>query len=86
MFRKNSLEKTIKKGHDYLQNGNFIKAKNMYLKALAQDPDNVSLLNNLAQLYSMLGDASKSKGYNEILLEKCNELLNHEKTADNILR
>lgn len=82
MFRKNSLEKTIKKGHDYLQNGNFIKAKNMYLKALAQDPDNVSLLNNLAQLYSMLGDASKSQGYNEILLEKCNELLNHEKTEE----
>ena len=82
MFRKNTLEKTIKKGHEYLEKREFLKAKDMYLKALAHDPDNVSLLNNLAQLHLLLGDPSKAKGYNEILLEKCDEYLKHEKTEE----
>lgn len=82
MFRKNTLEKTIKKGHEYLEKREFIKAKDMYLKALAFDPDNVSLLNNLAQLYNLLGDASKANGYNEILLEKCDEHLKYQKTEE----
>jgi tetratricopeptide (TPR) repeat protein len=85
MFRKNTLEKTIKKGHEYLEKREFIKAKDTYLKALAHDPDNISLLNNLAQLYSLLGDTSKAKGYNEILLEKCNEYLKYEKTEEMLI-
>ena len=84
MFRKNTLEKTIKKGHKYLQKGEYIKAKKMYLKALALDPDNISLLNNLAQLYHMFGDTAKSRGYNEILLEKCNQILSHQKTEETL--
>ena len=85
MFRKNTLKKTIKKGHKYLQKGKYVQAKEMYLKALSLDPDNISLLNNLAQLYNLLGDSKKSKGYNEILLDKCNNLLEYQKTEDTLI-
>ncbi len=82
MFKKSKLDKAIEKGHKYLQKGEYINAKNMYLKALAHDPDNVTVLNNLAQLHSILGDTSKSRGYNEILLEKCNQILHYQKTEE----
>lgn len=82
MFRRNSPEKTVKKGHGLLKKGKIIEAKNMYLKALAHDPDNVELLNNLAQIYSLLGDKQKAIGYNELLLKNCNELLKYEKSKE----
>lgn len=82
MFRRNSPEKTIKKGHDLLKKGKIIEAKKMYLKALANDPDNIGLLNNLAQIYSMLGEKQKARGYNELLLKNCNELLKYEKSKE----
>ncbi len=85
MFRKNILEKTIKQGHDHLKKGEYMKAKDMYLKALAHDPDNISLINNLAQLYSFLGDKFKSAGYSEILLEKCNQMLRYQKTEETLI-
>ena len=40
MFRRNSLEKTIEKAEKYFNKGQMYKARNMYLKALAQDPSN----------------------------------------------
>lgn len=82
MFRKNTLEKTIEKGHKYLKKGEIINAKKMYIKALALDPDNVGILNNLGQIYGMLGDDAKAKGYSELLLDNCNRLLEYEKNKE----
>lgn len=78
MLRQDTLEKTIKKAEKYFKRGEMHKARNMYLKALAQDPNNIAVLNNLAFIYRLLGDDAKSKGYNEILLKECDELLKHE--------
>lgn len=78
MFRKNRLEKTIEKAEKHFRKGEMVKAKNMYLKALAHDANNIIILNNLAFIYHILGDDDKSKGYNEILLKECDELLKHE--------
>lgn len=82
MFRRNNFEKAIEKAEKYFKKGQLIKSKNMYLKALAQHPDNVGILNNLALIYHLLGDNEKSRGYNEILLKECDELLKYEKTKD----
>lgn len=73
------MEKTMRKALDYLEDGDFISAKNEYLKSFAADPDNIGIINNLAQIYAILGDEDKSKGYSEMLLEKCEESLRYEK-------
>ena len=78
MFRRNSLEKTIEKAEKYFNKGEMYKARNMYLKALAQDPRNIAILNNLAFIYHVLGEEDTSKGYSEILLKECDEILKHE--------
>lgn len=75
MFRQNTLKKTIDKAEKYFNKGQMYKARNMYLKALAQDPRNIGILNNLAFIYHVLGDDATSKGYNEILLKECDEIL-----------
>lgn len=75
MFRQNTLKKTIDKAEKYFNKGQMYKARNMYLKALAQDPRNIGILNNLAFIYHVLGDDATSKGYNEILLNECDEIL-----------
>ena len=64
MFRQNTLKKTIDKAEKYFNKGQMYKARNMYLKALAQDPSNIGILNNLAFIYHVLGDDATSKGYN----------------------
>ena len=82
MFRRNTMEKTMRKALDYLEDGDFISAKNEYLKSFAADPDNIGIINNLAQIYAILGDEDKSKGYSEMLLEKCEESLRYEKNLN----
>lgn len=82
MFRRNTLEKTIEKAEKYFNKGQMVKSKNMYLKALAQDPTNITILNNLAFIYNVLGDEATSKGYNEILLKECDKLLKYEKSKE----
>lgn len=77
MFKKNSFEKILKKAEKELQNERYDESKNTYLECLALEPDNVCVLNNLAQIYSILGDNEKSKSYNEILLEECNKQLKY---------
>ena len=85
MFRRNPLEKTIEKAEKYFNKGQMYKARNMYLKALAQDPNNIRILNNLAFIYHVLGDDEKSRGYNEILLKECDEILKHEKDKETLI-
>jgi tetratricopeptide (TPR) repeat protein len=85
MFRRNSQEKTIEKAEKYFNKGQMYKARNMYLKALAQDPNNIKILNNLAFIYHVLGDYEKSRGYNEILLKECDERLKHEKDKETLI-
>ncbi|MBR4447983.1 lipopolysaccharide assembly protein LapB [Methanobrevibacter sp.] len=79
MFKKDSIEIMLKKANKRLEEKNYIEAKNIYLKCLAIEPDNLNALNNLAQLYGLLGDDIKAKGYNELLLEECNKQLQHQK-------
>ena len=71
MFYENKMEKIQKKAFKYLENGKILKAKREYLKGLAMDPNNVFILNNLAQVYKMLNDKDKSKGYLEKFIEEC---------------
>ena len=78
MFKRDGLEKTIEKAEKYFNKGEMYNARNMYLKALAQDPSNIAILNNLAFIYHVLGDEDTSKGYSEILLKECDEILKHE--------
>ena len=69
----------MKKAEKLFEKGDIEKSKEMYLKALAEDPSNIVALNNLATIYYLLENPEKAKGYSEILLKECNELLNHEK-------
>lgn len=71
MFHENKMEKIQKKGYKYLEKGKIIKAKEEYLKGLALDPNNVFILNNLAQVYKILNEKEKSKGYLERFIEEC---------------
>ena len=82
MFRRNNLEKTIKKAEKYFEKGQLVKSKDMYLKAFAFDPYNIGIINNLAQIYRLLGDSDNARGYNEILLRECDEILKTEKDID----
>lgn len=79
MFEKDLNEKMFKDAEKCLKNNEYSEAKNIYLKCLALEPGNLNVLNNLAQIYSIMGDDEKANGYNEILLKECNEQLNHQK-------
>lgn len=79
MFDKNPIAKMFKKAEKCLENKEYMKAKNIYLKCIALDPDNLNALNNLAQLSNMLGDNLKAEGYNERLLEECDKQLQCQK-------
>ena len=70
MLGKNPVAKMFKKAEKCLENEEYMEAKDAYLKCLALEPDNLNALNNLAQLYNMLGENRKSEGYNEMLLKE----------------
>lgn len=72
MFKQENAEKELKEGHQHLQKGEIIEAKESYLRVLRLEPDNLTAINNLSQIYCLLHDDAKSKGYSEILLEECN--------------
>ena len=80
MFRKSEFEKHYEKGQDHLKNHEYIKAKEEYLECLSLKPDDLGVLNNLAQLCRIIGDYDKAKSYNEILLKQCDEELKYGKT------
>lgn len=80
MFKKDTAEKHNKNGHDHIVRGDVLKAKESYLKALSIDPENLTALNNLSQIYSILNDNDKARGYSEILLETCNRKERSEMT------
>lgn len=80
MWRRNRFEKTMKKAQQCIEKGEFIQAKEILLKCLAMDPENISILNNLSQIYNMLGEKAKAKGYSEMLLNECNKELNRQTT------
>ena len=71
MFEKDNLEKIQKRAIKHLKKGNILKAKEEYLKGLAIDPNNIFILNNLAQIYKILNKKDKTKGYLEKLIEEC---------------
>lgn len=79
MFRK-KIDKYLQKGQRYFETGDFTKAKDYYLKALSINPNDLTALNNLAQIYFILNDTKKAEGYNELLLDKCETQLQKEKT------
>lgn len=78
MFHRDSAEKIIKKAESCLKNNEYGEAKNLYLKCLSIEPDNLNALNNLAQIYNMLNDTKKAEGYNEILLKECDKQLQYK--------
>lgn len=75
MLGKDPVSKMFKKAEKYLENEEYMEAKDAYLKCLALEPDNLNALNNLAQLYNMLGENRKAEGYNEMLLKECDRQL-----------
>lgn len=85
MFDKNPAKKMFKKAEQCLENNEYIEAKNLYLKCLALEPDNLNALNNLAQIYGMIGEDKKSEGYNELLLEECNKQMKTDKNETVLL-
>ena len=82
MFFKNNYEKTLKKAEKCLKKKDFIKAKENYIKCLSIRTNDIIVLNNLAQLYNILGDKRKSDGYNEILINECNKKLKTDKNKN----
>ncbi|WP_407392175.1 tetratricopeptide repeat protein [Methanobrevibacter sp.] len=85
MFRKNQLDKHLKEGYEHITKGEIIDAKDSYLKGLSIDPANLTILNNLSQIYKMINEDEKAIGYSEILLQECNRVLENEKTEELLL-
>ncbi|MBQ2636783.1 MAG: tetratricopeptide repeat protein [Methanobrevibacter sp.] len=72
MFKKeDKMEKIQKRALKHLKNGKILRAKEEYIKGLAIDPNNIFILNNLAQIYKVLNEKEKSKAYLEKLVEEC---------------
>lgn len=82
MFRKNPFETAMNQGEKYLIKGEYEKSKEMYLKAFSMNPEDLGIINNLCQIYRLLEDDGKAKGYAEMLLKKCDELLTYERAED----
>ena len=82
MLFKNRLDKLQKRAAREVKNREYVKAQNTYLECFALDPKDIGTVNNLAQLSNILGEEDKAKGYNEMLLEECNERLKSEKTEE----
>ena len=78
MFKRDSVKKMFKKAEKCLENDEYMEAKNIYLKCLSLEPDNLNAMNNLAQLYYMLGETGKAEGYNELLLKECDRQLEND--------
>ena len=78
MFGKTDLERNIDKGNICLKKGLITKARDYYLKALAIEPDDIAVLNNLAYIYALLNEEDKSKGYLELLIKECDKKLEKE--------
>lgn len=85
MLKQDKFENFLKKGYKHLQKGELIQSKEEYLKALAIEPEDIVVLNNLTQIYSMLHDENKSKGYGELLLKACDKELKYRKTEDTLI-
>lgn len=79
MFKRNKFDKYFEIGQNHIENGEYIQAKDAFIKCLAIKPDEIGVLNNLAQLSHLLGEKGKAQGYNEILLKECNKQLEFEK-------
>ena len=78
MFKLNKFDKYFEKGQNHIQKGEYAQAKEAYLQCLAIKPNEIGVINNLAQLCHMLGEYGKADGYNEILIKECDEQLKHE--------
>ena len=85
MFKKNAIDTHLKDARKHLKSGEILKARDSYLKVLSMNPDNITALNNLSQIYSILNEPGKAQGYSEILLEKCDERLEKEKSEKNLM-
>ena len=73
MKNKNNIDEILDEGFDHLEKGNIKKAQECYLKGLGIDPDNLGLINNLAQTYALVGDTKQSKAYHQKLIELCKD-------------
>ena len=80
MLGISETEINMKKAEINLKKGNLIKARDYYLTALAHEPNNITILNNLSEIYALLNEEDKSKGYMEILLSECDKQLMHQKS------
>lgn len=85
MFSRRKIDKFLEEGNKHLKNGDFLKAKESYLKGLSIEPENLIILNNLSQIHRMLEDNAKALGYSEIVLEECNKKLQYEKNEKILL-
>ena len=82
MLFKNRFDKLQKRAAHEVKNQEYVKAHNTYLECFALDPKDIGTMNNLAQLSNILGEEDKARGYNEMLLEECDERLKSEKTEE----
>ncbi|PWB86899.1 tetratricopeptide repeat protein [Methanobrevibacter thaueri] len=82
MLFKNRFDKLQKRAARAVKNREYVKAQNTYLECLALDPKDIGTVNNLAQLSHVLGEDDKARGYNEMLLEACDERLKNERTEE----
>lgn len=69
MENKSNIEEILKEGYAHLGNGEINEAIETYLRGLKDNPDNISLVNNLAQTYAMVGDKRSSRHYHLKLIE-----------------
>ena len=82
MLFKNRLDKLHQRAAHEVKNREYVNAQNTYLECFALDPKDIGTMNNLAQLSNILGEEDKARGYNEMLLEECDERLKSEKTEE----
>lgn len=71
MHNKDNIDEILKEGFEYLDNGELEKALDCYLKYEKKESENISIINNIAQIYAMLGEFKLSRKYHQKLIELC---------------
>ena len=67
--KQEQLKKLRKKGNHYAKDGNYDKALEAFSEGLKLEPNNESILKNLADLYFKLKDYQKAEHYSQSVLD-----------------
>ena len=73
-------------GSAYQNTGNYILAKNVFIKAYKMDPTNIAIMNNLANVYKNIGEVELSQNLFKKIIHKKPDYINAYVNLGNLKR